>query len=453
MRIEPTMARTWRNLLPDVIAGAVALVLSWLFVRTGTWSLFDEYAHLDYALKVGMNLALPPVNDLLGQEAMRAAVCDQAPGFAALAPACTAPVIDVSLGPYGGQNTATGYLPTSYLLTGIGARGLVALPGDLSWVHAARLIGSLTLAGTAALIVALGRRLGADPWVSAGLAILACSMPMVLLQFSTVNNDGLAVALTLAAVTVALGSDSTRAPSEVPWRWMTAFALAALAISAKETALIAVVAVLVLALREASRQHGGRLRRLVLAFGLATAAFAGPVLARQLAYPALVGVRPDNGRQRDAIVALQGDPSLPDVLANALQQVPSVFAVPQAPLAGPWFTVAALVVALLAFGLPLAMVLRTWQRSGWLAPRVLLAVTVLAFPAAFIAFFLLVLQVGGGPLFFQPRYLLPVVILAIAVAASAVRPGWRNVLLPAALGYATIVGVVLATSPAWAGSG
>ncbi len=187
--------------------------------------------------------------------------------------------------------------------------------------------------------------------------------------------------------------------------------------------------------------------------GLAAAAFVCPVLLRQWAYPALVGVRPDNGRQQDAITALQGDPSLPDVLANALQQVPSVFAVPQAPLAGAWFTVAALGMALVAFGLPLAIVLRTWQWTAWRGSRVLLAATVLAFPPAFIGFFLLVLWIGGGPLFFQPRYLLPTVMLAVAVAASVIRPGWSKVLLPAALGYAAVVGPVLATAPRWVGSG
>jgi len=186
--------------------------------------------------------------------------------------------------------------------------------------------------------------------------------------------------------------------------------------------------------------------------GLGAVAFAVPILLRQWAYPALVGVHGDNGLQRDAIVALQGDPSLPDVLANALQQVPSVFQVPAGPLAGPWFAVGGLTFALLTFGLPVAMVLRTWQGASWRAPRVLLAVTVLTFTPGFMVLFLLVLDLAGSPLFFQPRYLLPVVLLAAAVAASAIRPGWARILLPLAAGYVAVLGWVLATAPTWPGS-
>ena len=56
------------------MAGVVAFLLSAAFVSTGAWSVFDEYTHFDYVAKVGEELRLPQVNDLLGQTAMQAAV-------------------------------------------------------------------------------------------------------------------------------------------------------------------------------------------------------------------------------------------------------------------------------------------------------------------------------------------------------------------------------------------
>ena len=432
--------RTW---IAPLVAGFVALVLSLLVVSTGTWSVFDEYTHFDYVVKLGEGLALPPVNDTIGQEAMRAAVCDSAPGFGNLAPSCGAQLFDTTMAPYRGASTATGYLPTYYAATGLGARALVALPGDLSWLHASRIMGSIYLAIAAMLLVGIARRLRATSLIAAAAAITVAAMPMVLLQFSTVNNDQLAVVLSLAAVYAFLAMRGSRR-----WaRWLVAFGLAGLAMTTKETALIGVAAVLVLAVREAWR----RWRPMAVAVVLAGACVVIPYALRDLAYPSIVGSFPDNGLQNAAILASQGTPPINLVFANALQQIGTVFAVPETFLSGGWFAVAALVGALIAFGLPLAAVLRITRRSQWRSRRILLSVLVLAFPVVFIAGFLLMLRISGLPLFFQPRYLLPVAMLAMAVAATFVRPAWWRLVVPVAGGFAIIVAVAAALAPAWAG--
>ena len=66
-------------------AGLVGFTLSVVFIRTGTWSVFDEYTHFDYVARIAVESRLPMVNDLLGQTALQAAVCERAPGFGALA--------------------------------------------------------------------------------------------------------------------------------------------------------------------------------------------------------------------------------------------------------------------------------------------------------------------------------------------------------------------------------
>ena len=436
--------RTW---IAPGIAGVVAFVLSLLVVSTGTWSVFDEYTHFDYVVKVGEELSLPPVNDTLGQTAMRVAVCDSAPGFGALAPSCDAQVFDTTMGPYRGQSTATGYLPTYYVITGLAARGLVSLPGDLSWLHASRVVGSLYLAIAVMLLVGIARRLGASSLIAASAAVVMAALPMVLLQFSTVNNDSLAVVFSLAAVYAFLAMRASR----MRWRWLVAFALALVAMSVKETALIAVVAVFVLAARDAWLRSSGRGKNIALALIGALVAVVVPYVTRDVVYPAIVGTLQDNGLQNDAIIAAQGTPPINLVFANALRLVMSVFEVPETFLGGAWFGVAASIATLLAFGIPLTMVLRSSSRRQWRSRRLLLAATVVLYPIVFIAGFLLLLRVGGLPLFFQARYLLPVALLALGVAASYVRPAWWRLTVPVAGVYALAVGISAAVAPTWAG--
>ena len=439
---------TQRRWVAPLGAGLVAFVLSLLFVATGTWSLFDEYTHFDYVAKVGEDFTLPPVNDTLGQTAMQAAVCGPAPGFGGLADSCGAQILDPTRAPYRGASTATGYLPTYYAVTGLGARLLVALPGDLSWLHAARLMGALYLALAAALVVLIARRLGASSLVAFAFAVLVAAMPMVLLQFSTVNNDSLAVVLSLAAVWAFLAM----APSSPVRRSLMAFGIALVAMTVKETAVVAVLAVTALSLRDVIRGGPGtRVVGVVRVLASAAVAVLVPWVVRTFVHPAIVGSNPDNGLQNAAFLESQGTPPINLVAANALRGVSTVFEIPEGTLAGAWFSFAAIMLAMVAFGIPLALVLRTAHRRQWLQDSRVLAVVVLVGVPLFIAGFLLMLRVSGLPLFFQPRYMLGFAVLGVAVAASFVRPAWGRGLAIVALVLAVAVGVSLAVAPEWTG--
>lgn len=431
-----------------VAAGLVALALSLAFIRTGTWSEFDEYTHFDYVVKVGEGLSLPPVNDLLGQTAIQTAVCGAAPGFGVFAQACGAAIIDPTRMPYAGASTATGYLPTYYLATGIGARIIEALPGDATWIDSARLMGALYLVIAALLVVGISRRLGAGTLVAVSAGVATAAMPMVLQQFSTVNNDSLAIVLSLAAVYAYLRL------SESSWarRSAVAFGLSFLALTVKETAIVSVAAVAALSISDGLAFDEKRRLAVVARIGLA----AGLVVAvagilRYVAYPQLVGKVPDNGLQERAIIALQGTPPVNLVAGNALNASMSAFEVPQGTLSGVWFSVAAQALALVALGLPLAALLRVTRPHELRSPRDVLALVVVCGVPVFIIGFMASLRILEVPPLFQPRYLLPIMVLGIAVAASHISRPWWRVTLPLSAAFACLVFISLSVSPHWTG--
>jgi hypothetical protein len=430
------------------VAATIAFVLSCLFISTGAWSTFDEYTHFDYVVTVGDSLDLPEVNGQLSQTALQVAVCESAPGFGRYAPACGADYIDPNLVPYAGQSTATSYLPTYYVVTGLGAKVLTALPFGLDWLTAARVMGALYLAIAAMLVVGIARRLGASSLVAASAGVVVACMPMVLQQFSTVNNDSLAVVLSLAAVYAFMRLRGAGAVK----RSLVAFALAFAAMTVKETAFIAVLAVLVLSLRDViTGDRAARIAGSARVLASAAGVVVGAYLLRSVAYPMLVGSRPDNGLQAQSIVDSQGTPPINLVAGNALRATISAFELPEGVLAGVWFTVAAELAVLLALGLPLAALLRIAHRRQWADDRRLLGACVLAGVPLFVAAFLLMLRVQDLPPFFQPRYLMPLMVLAAAVAAAWVARPWGRVTVPVAGVLAVSVAVALATSPSWTG--
>ena len=437
-------ARTW---WAPAAAGLIALLLSLAFIRTGSWSIFDEVTHFDYVVKIAEDRRLPKVNDVLGQTALKEAVCAKAPGFAALAPACGADAVDPSLTPYRGQSTATGYLPFSYAFTGAGAWILHSLPGDASWLTSARLVGALYLAIVAMLIVAVSRRLGASTPTALSAGILAASMPMVLLQFSTVNNDAMAVLCSLGAVWVYLRLRG----SPMAQRSLCAFAVATLGMLVKETAVVGVLAVAVLSMRDVVVNPPPRALGVARVIGSAVIAVLIPWVLRTAIYPVVVGANPDNGLQNAAIIAAQGQPPANLVAGNAFLSAITALQIPEGVLAGVWFAVAAQALWILATGIPVAMVLRTGHRSQWRSDRRLLSALTLVTVPAFTFGFLLMLQVTRLPAFFQPRYLLPTIVMAIPVAFAWIRPAWGRAVLVLAGGFAGSVGIALLIAPTWTG--
>ena len=436
-----------RGWAAPALAGLIALLLSLAFVRTGAWSVFDEVPHFDYVVTIAQDGRLPEVNATLGQTALQEAVCAKAPGFGVFASACGADVIDPSLMPYRGQNTATGYLPLYYAVTGAGTWLVHTLAGDASWITSARVVGSAYLAIAAMLIFGIARRLGASTATAVAAGVLAAAMPMTLLQFSTVNNDALAVVFALAAVWLFLRLDPSRPVRRSLW----AFAVALLGMLVKETAVIGVLAITILSLRDVLTGPRSRVRGSVLVLVSAGVVVVSPWVLRLLVYPRIVGSVPDNGLQNTAIVAAQGTPPINLVAGNALQSAITALQAPDGVLAGVWFSVIAQFLWIIAIGVPVAMILRTERRRQWVADRRLLSAVVVVTIPLFTIGFLALIRLAGGPPFFQPRYLLPTVLLAIPVAFAWIRPAWGRALLVAALAYAGVVGIALLTAPTWTG--
>lgn len=435
-------ARPW---IAPLSVAAITLLLGLTFVRTGTWSVFDEYTHFDYVSRVS-EFTLPPVNDSLGQTALQTAVCESAPGFGTLTNLCGAAFIDPRLAPYDGQSTATSYLPTYYVATGLGARALSAAGLDL--IDGARLVGVLYLVVAALLVMGIARRLGARRVIAAAAGIATASMPIVLMQFGTVNNDALAVVFSLAAVYVYLAL--ARRP--LVMRAGIAFALSLVGMTVKETALIGVVAVFALVVRDiVTATDVRRLKATVIALAAALASIAVPGILRNVVYPMVVGRLPDNGLQTAEILRLQGTPPINLVAGNALLANITVFQVPEGVLAGVWFSVAAQVLALVAIGLPLAAILSRGALAEFGEQRVTMAIAVIVMLPLFVLAFLALVRVQGLPPFFQPRYLLPIAVLGVPVAASFMHRRWGPAVLAVSVAYAMVVFSALIAAPPWTG--
>lgn len=284
-------------------------------------------------------------------------------------------------------------------------------------------MAALYLAMAAMLVVGISRRLGASSLVAFSAAVLVASMPLALQQFSTVNNDSLAVVLSLAAVYAFLRMRD----SSVVVRSLVAFAIAFVALTVKETALIGLIAVAALgSIRDVVTGD-----RSVRWWGFAR---VGGVCCHRPCRSGHPPVRHLPARRR--LGAGQrppggGDRRRPGHPADQPRGGQRAAGVPErllgdggGVLLGVWFLVAGQTLVLVAIGLPLAALLRITRRRQWRSDRhVLSAVALIGLPL-FVIGFLLLTRASGLPPFFQPRYLLPTAILAMAVAASFVRPPW-----------------------------
>ncbi len=417
---EPRAHTRWRRLvrrsLTPLVAALLAMLASLLFVRTGQWSVFDEYTHFDYVVKVAQDLEIPAMSEDLGQTALQAAACEGAPGFESLYSSCGS-VINPDDAPYEGLSTATNYLPTYYVITGLLTRGLapvlvLVMPdrtAEFYWLTSARAVGSLYLGLLAAALVILARRLGAREPAAFAVAVIAATSPMMLLQFSTVNNDALGVLLSVGAVLTFVALDQNRA-----WvRWLAAYGVAALAISAKETALIALVAIMALQAAELWRS-GRRAWALVAPVVISFGVVGGYQVIRTLR-PIITGAMPGNDLQGEFIRSIQGSPTFIDVAAPTSASFVSGLSAPLGPLSWVGFTSWAVILASAAFGGAVARASnnsaleppagRTWAIAS------ATSLFLIAFPFVFLGY----LSLQGSPLYFQPRYLLPAMALAVGL--------------------------------------
>ncbi len=203
--LPPTEQKSGRGRVSRVLSLAIApvaaafLVLLVAIPYAGNLSTspFDEQTHFDYVVKIAQDFDLPPKSDLLGQTTMKE-FCgtggERGENFPwsdywkAKVP-CSDGYIDPKLGPFEGFSAALTYAPPSYIVTGALTRVIHSLPGERTWLQAARYASTFWLGLLAVILVLVGRRLGANAVGSVGISVILCLMPLVLLQGTTVNND------------------------------------------------------------------------------------------------------------------------------------------------------------------------------------------------------------------------------------------------------------------------
>jgi hypothetical protein len=430
--------------LPLVVSALVWCLAVLYLGRTEGFNALDEHTHFDYVVKIAEDHDLPSVNEQLGQTTLSTWGCDNAPAFAALE--CGAIEQDPKLAPWQGWSSATGYLPTYYVITGVGADLAQRMLGQ-SWLDSARLASSLWLALLAGMVVALARRLGATGSGAAASGIVIGSMPMLIVQGTSLNNDVAAAAVAVASVWLWLRlSNSTTLR-----RLVSTGALLLLALSAKETALVALVIVCLLELSHQHLKRGtGQPKKQPkkwLTVGL-PALLGVSVLASYLILrvldPILRGVLESTGPQlmKDALRAAkppQWEVALADAYSNMDKSLQSPI---PAPIATTWSQTIAMLVLITAIGGLAFAVSRTtwpWQESSSNVVRQATLIFIIAFPPVFMG----AVWLQGWPVFFEPRYFLPSAVFAVLLLAPGATKAWSRAALVAAIGYFLLVATYL----------
>lgn len=229
---------------------AVAAVVVLVHIRAYTvLSGIDELQHVDY-LDQASRFDLVREGERVGEVAMREQACRgiNLPDFST--PPCDTPTLDPADFQEKGFNTAAQHPPTYYTLTGLTARGLLALPQVDSLVTAGRSVGVVWLGIGLLLTYMLSRRLGARPAAAGGAVLLLACTPAVIQASALVTNDAPSLLVGALVVLVAL-RDAERQLS--PW-WLAG--AAALATSMKITNLLAVGVAVLVVLLAAHRRAG-----------------------------------------------------------------------------------------------------------------------------------------------------------------------------------------------------
>ena len=244
---------TLRCAILCLVCTAVAAVVVLLHIRSyTTLSPIDELQHIDY-LDQASRFDLVRSGERVGELAMRAEACRKvdSPGF--VTPACKAPDLSPEQFQELGINTASTHPPLYYALTGLAARGLVALPGFDDFVAAGRALGTIWLGFGLALTYVLSRWAGAQRLAAGGAVLLLGSSPAVIHSTAVVTND--APALVAGAGVLLAGIAYAHRRLSLPWLLLCI----ALGTAIKVTNIVAVGAVCLLLLltQNAHADRGG----------------------------------------------------------------------------------------------------------------------------------------------------------------------------------------------------
>lgn len=434
---------------PALAAGLVAVLAGAFLTHSDFHNPLDEYTHFDFVIKVAQDLNIPMMRDTMGQTALQEWACSGEPSFAALT--CGDAYQDPSRAPWSGSSPATQYATPYYLLTGLATRLLhTTLPG-LSWMDSARVASVMWLAGLAALIVAVGRRLGGPTTAAVAAGILVCSLPQVLIQGSSVNNDIPAVFLTFLTLWVWLLLRDSRPTL----RWGLSLAVAVVAMLVKQHAIVALALIAVLELvqrlrgtvtaQERDPSTRAWFRSLAVVGGGAGLAVVVFGLLYYVIEPAWRGLGPPIVGIDELIRGVEPqDFGLAN--AKAYGEIGTVFIGPSyvAGLSTPWATNIAAFAAMAAFGGLVYAVLRSprpWRADSATAVRQVTFAYVALFPVAFMVY----LKMVGQPLFYQPRYHLIGLCIGLAMIFIGASRRWGIVALVGAVAiWAFLLGEVLA---------
>lgn len=433
----------WPAMARAVLAPALAAVL--VGILAGAWLLhsnfhnpLDEYTHYDFVVKVAQDLEVPMMGDSMGQTALKEWACSGEPSFAVFN--CADDYHDPARGPWAGSSPATLYATPYYLITGVSTRVLHTVLPSLSWMDAARVASVCWLVALAALIVAVGRRMGGPTPAAVAAAVLVCSMPQVVIQGTSVNNDIPAVFMTFFTLWVWLLLRDSR-PS---LRWGVSLAVAVLALLFKQHAILALgmIAALELSQRYGSGDGAGFgpgrdfrwwVRTLAVVLGGAGAAVLAFGVLFYVVEPAWRGVGPPVLGMEELLRSVEPqDFGLAN--AKAYGQVGAVFMAPGyvAGLNSPWATLVGAYAAMVALGGLVFAVLRsprTWRADPTTIVRQVTLAYVVLFPVVFMTY----LEVLGKALFYQPRYHVIGMSMALAAILVGVGKRWGYVVLVGAL--------------------
>ena len=424
------MTRTesrWRGLAAPLSVIVLIAILGLSFLsRTDFFNPFDENSHFDYTVKIAQDLNLPPRDDTLGQVALEAWACSDALGFEGLE--CGASEQDPSKAPWNGANTAMRYFPSYYLVTGLATRVIHALPFDTTWLDAARIATTGWLLLLVALVFGVARRLGASTVLASTAALLVGSMPMVIVQGTSVNNDVAGAACALLAIWLWFRfSDSSTA-----LRLTSSSAAALFAMTVKENAALAVVAVAALELTHqiTVRPGPGNLKQvLVPPLSVLASVGFGYVLLLYVLDPLVRGAPSMEAEQLVAQVVLGAEPQdWGSASAKAYGFLLGGFqtSVYIPAFNGAWAQLIPVYASMLVFGALVYALLRSSRT--WRAPNEqVLQQVALAFILLFPGLFLLYLKASGLPMVFQPRYYLPGLILGMTGIFLGISRKWSVV--------------------------
>ncbi|QDC25595.1 hypothetical protein FE374_14155 [Georgenia yuyongxinii] len=200
-------------------------------------SALDEHTHLDYAWKISHG-QVPRAGDTLSPEIREEWACRSQDNLAQLLPACGSSSSAADF-PFDAENYNTWHPPVYYAVTGVLARAITALPVDLTFTTAARLLGGAWLAAGLVALFGVLRMWRLPHWLAAAAAALVAGIPGVAHAASTVTND---------APAVLIGAGAAWVLTRVVRDGRTGWALPALvALLAASTKLMNAVAILTVA--------------------------------------------------------------------------------------------------------------------------------------------------------------------------------------------------------------